>query len=234
MAERWPRAVVFDLDGTLIDSAGDIADALNSALARSALAPFSEAEVRLMVGGGTRVLVERALAARDAGTDSALAQRLHADFIAAYHAVSVARTAVYDHGRELLAELTGQGLRLAICTNKPQAITDEILVKLGLRGSFQSVIGGNEALPKKPHPAMLAAALEALGVRPDDCVMVGDSSADVGAARAAKMPVIAVSFGYSRTPARELGADLIIDSLADIPAALERLKILRSKQLPSF
>lgn len=225
MAELWPRAVVFDLDGTLIDSVGDIADALNVALDRARLAPFSQAEVRLMVGGGARVLIERALSARDAATNTVLAQSLHADFMEVYGAGSVARTVVYDHGRELLAELSRLGIRRAICTNKPQQITEAVLARLELQTSFEAVIGASDDLPKKPHPAMLRAALAPLEVAPEYAVMIGDSSADVGAARAAGIPVIAVSFGYTRIPVRELGADFVIDSLADVLPALRHLTV---------
>ena len=224
MAERWPGAVVFDLDGTLIDSAGDIADALNTALRQSGLEPFSDAEVRLMVGGGARVLVERVLNVRELSGDAALAQRLYANFMEVYQTASVARTTVYDNGRELLGELRRQGIKLAICTNKPAGITEDVLAKLDLRGSFEVVVGGTDSRPKKPHPAMLLAALSALGVDPDHAVMIGDSAADVGAARAANVPVVVVSHGYSPTPANELGADLVIGSLADVPAALRQLK----------
>lgn len=226
VTEGWPRAVVFDLDGTLIDSAGDIAGALNAALEMSRLAPFSEAEVRLMVGGGARVLIERALTARAAATDSALAERLHGDFLAVYRSASVARTVVYDHGRALLGELAQRGIKRAICTNKPLAITEDVLAKLDLRTSFEAVVGATDELPKKPHPAMLHAAIGALGVEPQHCVMIGDSGADVGAARAAGVPVIAVSFGYSRVPPHALGADLLIDSLAEVVPAVRQLACL--------
>ena len=223
MTERWPEAVVFDLDGTLIDSAGDIADALNAGLRQMQLAPFSEAEVRLMVGGGARVLVERALTARELAGDTALAQRLYAAFIEVDRTASVARTTVYEFGRELLIDLRRLGVKLAICTNKPAGITEDVLAKLRLRMSFEAVIGGTEALPKKPHPAMLLAALTSLGVDPKRAVMIGDSGADVGAARAGNVPVIIVSHGYSRAPAHELGADLVVNSLADVPDALRNL-----------
>lgn len=224
MAERWPDAVILDLDGTLIDSAGDIADALNAAVEQTGLAPFSEAQVRLMVGGGTRVLIERALDARAATSDRTLVERLHARFMEVYQTASIARTLVHRHGRELLAGLSGAGVRLAVCTNKPAGITEDVLAKLGLRTSFQAVVGGTDALPKKPHPAMLAAVLSTLGVPREGAVMIGDSGADVGAARAAGLPVIVVSFGYSRIPADELGADLVIDSLADAAGAIRDLQ----------
>jgi phosphoglycolate phosphatase len=223
VAERWPKAVVFDLDGTLIDSAGDIADSLNEALRRSGLEGFSDADVRLMVGGGARVLIERALTKRGAGTDACLAQRVLDDFLTVYGSASVARTTVYAHGRKLLDELTARGSRLAICTNKPEPITESVLVKLGLRHRFQAVIGGSDALPKKPHPAMLLASIQSLAVGVEEAVLIGDSSADVGAARAAGMPVIAVEHGYSQVPVGRLGADLVIGSLADVKQALEML-----------
>src|SRR5690606_9110428 len=144
------------------------------------LEPFSDAEVRLMVGGGARVLVERVLNVRELSGDAALAQRLYANFMEVYQTASVARTTVYDNGRELLGELRRQGIKLAICTNKPAGITEDVLAKLDLRGSFEVVVGGTDSLPKKPHPAMLLAALSALGVDPDYAVMIGDSAADVG------------------------------------------------------
>jgi 2-phosphoglycolate phosphatase, prokaryotic len=224
VTERWPEAVVFDLDGTLIDSVGDITDALNGALAKEGLETFSEAELRLMVGGGARVLIERALKARGLSEDAGLAQRLHASFMDIYKSASVARTTVYPHGRELLSELRRDGAKLAICTNKPLSITEDVLVKLGLREFFQAVVGGTDELPKKPDPAMLREALYRVGSTPDRAVMVGDSNADVGAARAAGVPVVVVSFGYSRVPAQELGADVVIDSLAELKRALADLR----------
>ena len=223
MTEPWPEAIVFDLDGTLIDSAGDIADALNGALRQSGLEPFSEAEVRLMVGGGARVLVERALSARRQSENTALAQQLYAAFMEIYQTASVDRTTVFDDARELLERLRRQGVKLAICTNKPDGITKEVLAKLGMQDSFEAVIGGTEALPNKPNPDMLLAALTALGVDRNRAVMVGDSTADVGAARGADVPVIVVSHGYSKTPAHELGADLVINSLSELSDALGKL-----------
>lgn len=224
VTDRWPEAVVFDLDGTLIDSVGDITDALNVALRQADLEPFSEAEVRLMVGGGSRALIDRALSARGRADDAGLAERLYNAFLEIYLTASVARTTIYDHGRTMLDELRQSSMKLAICTNKPADITESILSKLGLRTSFDAVVGGTDELPKKPHPAMLLAALSALDVAPDRAIMIGDSSADVDAARAAGLPVIAVSFGYSRISARELGADFVVDSLAEIAGAIQALK----------
>lgn len=224
MTDRWPEAVVFDLDGTLIDSVGDITDALNAALAKEGLETFSEAELRLMVGGGARVLIERVLNVRGLAENEGLAQRLHASFMGIYKSVSVARTTVYPHGRELLSELRDDGAKLAICTNKPLSITEDVLAKLGLREFFQAVVGGTDELPKKPHPAMLLEALSRLGSTAEQALMIGDSNADVGAARAAGVPVVVVRYGYSRVPVHELGADLVIDSLTEVKRAFRGLR----------
>lgn len=227
VTDRWPEAVVFDLDGTLIDSVGDIADALNAALTKSGMAPFTETEVRLMVGAGARVLIQRALDARGAAGDAALAQQLYADFLETYRTASVARTTVFDGAQGLLADLRQQGIKLAICTNKPQGITEDVLAKLELQQFFQVVVGATDALPRKPNPEMLLAALAALGAEPNAAVMIGDSSNDVGTARTAGVPVVAVSFGYTRTPAHELGADIVVDSLSEVIGAFRELAAKR-------
>jgi phosphoglycolate phosphatase len=223
VAERWPRAVIFDLDGTLIDSAGDIADALNLALEDAGLRRFSDDEVRIMVGGGARVLVRRALAAQAIEPNAELSDRLYSKLLETYRLASVARTKIYPGGRELLSGLAGQGIRLGVCTNKPAAITHDVLRKLELYDRFNAVVGGFNELPPKPDPAMMYATLRALKASAQEAVVIGDSVADVGAARAAGVPVILVSFGYRNRPASELGADLVIDSLTDAPAALAKM-----------
>ena len=219
-----PRAVVFDLDGTLIDSAGDIADVLNACLVEQGIAPFDEPAVTAMIGGGARVLVERALRRLGRMDEAVLAERLRVDFERRYGDLGAGRSVVYPGGRELLAELAAREVGLAICTNKPEAITLRTLAELDLARWFGAVVGETAALPRKPHPAMLLAAIERLGSTPNQTVMVGDSAADVGAARGACVPVVAVSFGYTTTPAAALGADALIDHLSELPGALVELR----------
>lgn len=219
---------MFDLDGTLIDSAGDIADTLNDCLADEGYAPFDEPTVVTMIGGGARVLVERTLLRIGLPDDHALLERLVANFTARYAALGAGRSVPFPGAVELLAQLTSTGVALGICTNKPLEITRSVLDQLDLTHWFGAVVGETPELPRKPHPAMLLATIERLSASVTDVIMIGDSAADVGTARAAGIPIVAVSFGYTTTPPAELGADLLIDHLADLPDALSRL---RTRQL---
>lgn len=220
----WPRAVVFDLDGTLIDSAGDIADVLNVCLAEEGIAPFDESTVVTMIGGGARVLVERALTKLGRHEDEALLQRLFHGFAARYEALGAGRSKPFPGAVALLDALARDRIGLAICTNKPAAISQRVLDELGLASWFGAVIGETPHLPRKPAPDMVLAALAGLSATPPEAVMIGDSGADIGAAKAAGVKTIAVSFGYTTTPPRELGADIVIDHFDEALAALERLR----------
>lgn len=223
MTERWPRAVVFDLDGTLVESVDDIADALNTALAGAGLATFAPADVRLMVGGGARVLVERALTrlGRDGATKTG--DRLLRDFLAAYGAAPARHTVGFPGAEEVLQSLAASGRRLGICTNKPADITRDVLAALGYARHFASIVGSQPDLLPKPHAAMLHKALDELGARAADAVMVGDSLTDLETARAAGVKVVLLSHGYSARPVRELGADAVAGDLWAVPAALAGL-----------
>lgn len=219
----WPRAVVFDLDGTLIDSAGDIADVLNECLVENDLPPFDEPAVVTMIGGGAKVLVERALDRLGRRNEAELHDRLLAQFAVRYAALGAGRSRLFPGALEVLQRLHGEGIALAICTNKPEAITRRVLAELDLARWFGAVVGESPRLPRKPAPDMLLAALDGVGARPAEAVMIGDSAADVGTARAAGVRSIAVTFGYTTIPPRELGADAVVDHLREIGAVLDRL-----------
>lgn len=209
------RAVVFDLDGTLIHSLPDLTAAINHILAAESREPVSEAELGPMVGDGAHTLVERAFAARGGlpegrGPGGDVAPLL-ARFLAYYEANATVLTRPFPEVVDTLARLKAHGVLLAVCTNKPTAATLEILRALELEQYFAVVVGGDDTPALKPSPAHIDAVLTRLGVAREEAVMVGDSINDVLAAKGAGLPCIVVSFGYSRTPVADLGADLVVD-----------------------
>ncbi|MCG8560962.1 MAG: phosphoglycolate phosphatase [Hyphomicrobiales bacterium] len=220
----WPEAVVFDLDGTLVDSAPDIAAALNTVLQGHDLPQFSLDDVTRMIGGGVPKLVERALRALGRPDETDLAARLIEAFLPVYSAAATERTTVFPGVREVLERFAGAGVKMGVCTNKPEGISRQILSALDLARYIGAVVGGDSGPERKPHPAPLLSAFEALGVAPAAGVMVGDSGADAGAARAAGVPVVLVSFGYTQTPVGEIDCDRVIDRFDALEAALAELR----------
>ena len=225
-----PKAIVFDLDGTLIDSAPDLQAAINRMLAQLGRSPLSVDAVTGMIGDGVPKLIERALTATggipDDGTADALAGWV-ARFGDDYEGCGFPLTRPFAGVIEVLAELHAAGFPLAICTNKPQVATVEILKRLGLARFFNAVLGG-DALNgvRKPDPRPLLAAIEALGVAPGEAVMVGDHLNDLACARGAGTPAILCAYGYSRVPVDEMGADAVIERFTDLPAAISAIATL--------
>lgn len=203
-------AVLFDLDGTLVDSAADIAEALNDLLAEEGRAPYSLAEVKRMVGEGVVRLMEKAF--KEAAGAAERAER----FMEIYTPRSARLTVPVEGTFQALDHFKDLGVPLAVCTNKPDDAAREILDALGLLSYFREVIGGTSGLPRKPDPATLLEAARRLGAEPADTLMVGDSLPDVSAARAAGMKVVVVDSGYGEVAARDLGADTVLDSHAGL------------------
>lgn len=220
--ERFP-ALIFDFDGTLIDSAPDIALGLNRLLVQEGRRELSLADVHGMIGDGAARLVEQAFAATGAALSPDELGPMTARYLAIYGALPVDRGCLYPGVVETLTALKNAGHRLGLCTNKPAGISHDLLRALGMDGLFDAVAGGDSVARKKPHPDPLLFVMHHLGVDASGAVMVGDNANDVAAARGAGVPVVAVAYGYPRMPLAALGADLIIDSFADLPAALSRL-----------
>jgi phosphoglycolate phosphatase len=219
---NWPKAVIFDLDGTLVDSAPDIAAALNEVLGRRGLAPFPLERVKQMIGGGIPVLIKRALEAHGVQPDDI--QPVVADMIGVYAARATALTVPFPGAEDELKRLQALGVKMAILTNKNQDITDIIVRDLGMASYFASVVGVRPGGPRKPDPAFVRLVLDELGLDVADAVLVGDSGADAGVAKAVGMPVVLVSFGYSHSPLAELEPDAVIDAFSELPAALAALR----------
>jgi phosphoglycolate phosphatase len=215
--------VVFDLDGTLVDSAPDIAEALNLARAAIGGAPFPVEKVHEFIGGGSALTIKRALVADGVALSEEDEGALLRQFMTHYERISAEGRGLYPGAHELLGGLSGDGVALGLCTNKPAPVTRIAIDALGITRYFGSVVGAREDVPKKPDPAMLALVLSELGVAVADAVMIGDSAADVGVARAAGIPVLVSASGYTKTPPADLGADAVYETLAEIPALMSGL-----------
>jgi phosphoglycolate phosphatase len=208
------QAIIFDLDGTLVDSAEDLRAAVNRLFGDLGLRPIKADEIKAMIGDGVLKLLERALVAANGG----LAQKdaLLPRFLEIYQANPATLTRCYPGVAETLKLLQRRGFRLAVVTNKPVFATDKILEALSLSAFFQVVIGGDSLPRRKPDPAQLLEAARQLGVNVEQTLMVGDNIHDVEAAHAAGMRCIAVSYGYHHRPPSEFNADRLIDRFGEL------------------
>ncbi|NNL06069.1 MAG: phosphoglycolate phosphatase [Xanthomonadales bacterium] len=216
-----PAAVIWDLDGTLVESAPDLASALNTQLSSEGLATHAVSDVRLMIGGGVPKLIERGFAASGVVLNGQAVDSRVADFLTLYQACATNNSFLIPGARYALDRLSRAGVCQGLCTNKPGGVTRQITEALDITRYFGSIVGGDSTTARKPDPTSLLACLDELGVSARQAVMVGDSTADVGAARAAGVIVLVVPNGYTALPASELGADGIVGSIAEVPSALQ-------------
>lgn len=215
--------VVWDLDGTLVDSAADIARTLNELLHECDEPPLDDTVVRGMIGDGVSRLVRRGFAQHGSRLDDAELREHVNRFMRLYERNATASTRLFPGALEALREFSSAGLPQAICTNKPEAITRQILADLDVADYFRAVVGGDTVPFKKPAPEPLLAAMAGIGVEPMRALLIGDSEIDVAAARSAGTRVAILAHGYSRVPAGELGADMYIEELADLATIVLRL-----------
>lgn len=215
--------VVFDLDGTLVDSAPDLMATLNRLLALRGLPPVPFSSARHLVGHGARRLLEHGFAEAGATWDEARAPALFDAFVADYRAHIADATRPFPGAVEALERLTARGAILCVATNKSTDLSLALIAALNLGRHFAAVVGPDAVSARKPDGAHLREAVTMAGGDPARAIMVGDSAADTGAARDAPMPCIVVSFGYSETPPADLGGDVVIDSFAELDAAIDRL-----------
>jgi phosphoglycolate phosphatase len=218
--------VVFDLDGTLVDSAPDLVATLNVIFAREGLPPVAYDTARNLVGGGARSMIERSLAAQERKLDTAGVDGLVKDFVEHYAAHIADRSRAFPGLEAALDELAADGCRFAVCTNKLQWLSVRLLDALGLANRFAAICGADTFGLQKPHPDLLRRTIARAGGDPDHAVMVGDSISDIATARAAGVPVVAVDHGYTETPVSELGPDRVISAFAELPSAV--FDLLRS------
>ncbi len=214
-------AAIVDLDGTMVDTLGDFAVALNRMLEELELPAIQAAAVARLVGKGSEHLIRAVLA--QAGADERCFDAAWASYQRHYRAVNGQHSVVYPGVPAGLEALRATGLRLVCLTNKPAAFARPLLQAKGLADYFELVFGGDAFERKKPDPLPLLKACEALGAPPARTLAIGDSSNDAQAARAAGCPVVLVTYGYNHgEPVRSVPADAFVDSLADLPGLLQR------------
>jgi len=222
------RIVVFDLDGTLVDTAPDLINALNFILDREGLPAVPLHAARNMIGAGARRLIERGLEldGRSAGLEDIT--RLTHDFIDYYAAHIADLSRPFEGLESALDDLGARGYRFAVCTNKLEWLSKLLLERLGLSFRFSAICGADTFGVSKPDPAILRQTVARAGGQLSSAIMVGDAGPDIGVARRAGIPVIGVEFGYTEVPMADLKPDRLISHMSDLPAAVESLMFQRN------
>jgi phosphoglycolate phosphatase len=215
--------IAFDLDGTLVDTAHDLVGTLNWLLTSEGKPPLALDEARPFIGRGARWLIERGFTAANAPLEPAQVQPRLDRFLIRYEAHIADESRPFPGCVAALKALKADGAKLVVCTNKLTGLSEALLDALGMTRLFEAVIGADRAPAIKPDPRHLLTAIAEVGGDPGRAIMVGDAATDAGAAHAAKVPLILVSFGYTETPAAELGADILIDRYDQLPDACARL-----------
>src|SRR3981081_355614 len=222
------RTIVFDLDGTLVDTAPDLINALNYVLDREGLPPVPMHAARNMIGAGARGLIERGLELEGRAAGVADITRLTNDFIDHYAAHIADLSRPFEGLGGALDDLGTRGYRFAVCTNKLEWLSKRLLDQLGLSSRFAAICGADTFGVSKPDPVILQQTIARAGGTLDSAIMVCDPRPDLGVARRAGIPVIGVEFGYTEVPIADLKPDRLISHMRQLPAAVENLMLHRS------
>jgi phosphoglycolate phosphatase len=215
-----PAAIVWDLDGTIIDSAPDLGGALNTLLHSHGKPPVDEVRVRSMIGNGVAKLIERGFAESGSRVGELELRSLQAEFMSIYCARATQLSRLYPGAESAIQAFHEFGVAQAVCTNKPELVSRVILEDMNLAQYFEIVVGGDTFEHRKPHPLPLRSCLDVLGRDVDSTLMIGDSAVDVETAQAVGMMIGVVTHGYARQPVETLGADFLISNLATLPGEL--------------
>ena len=215
--------IVYDLDGTLADTAEDLVATLNWLLAREGLAPMPVESARSLVGAGARELIKRGFLASGRRVEAPKLEALFADYLGYYNAHIADRTRLYPGVEKALRAFARSGVRQAVCTNKIESSAMLLISKLGIADLFAFVCGQDTFGVGKPDPKPLIETIAAAGGAGEAAIMVGDSTIDIRTARAANVPAVAVAYGYADVPPGELGADRVIAHFDELEAACDAL-----------
>jgi phosphoglycolate phosphatase len=215
--------MVFDLDGTLVDTIHDLLATLNHVLADIGCAPVPTGAAQAMVGGGARLMLERGLAASDKPASPAELDQLFEQFLVHYHTNIAVHSRPFPGVLEAMARFRARGWRFAVCTNKLERLSRKLLDELDLTQHFEAICGSDTFANKKPHPEHLLKTIAQAGGDPRRAVMIGDSRTDIDTAKAAGVPVVAVDFGYTDVPVTQLGPDRVISHYDALDAAVAEL-----------
>ena len=218
-----PLSVIFDLDGTLVESAPDLAATANELLRRRGRDEVTIDQVRHMVGKGARALMSQAMSVTGEPATAIELDELLREFLRYYGDHIADSSHTFPGAIEAMDQLKEAGCKMAVCTNKFEGLSRKLLESLKIIDYFDDVVGSDTLFVRKPNPGHILGTLERIGGTPENAVMVGDSSNDIDAAKAAGVKSVAVTFGYSDTPTEELGADVVINKFSDLCPQLEIL-----------
>lgn len=215
--------IVFDLDGTLVDTAPDLIDTLNIILGRHDVPAVAAADARAMIGAGVKPLLQRALSSKGLRFRPDEIDRLYDEYLKLYAEHIADRSQPFPGLEKALDELAAEGCLLAVCTNKLEWLSVLLLDRLDLSRRFATICGQDTFAMRKPDPEMLRLTIRRAGGEPAHAVMVGDSMTDVATAKAARVPVVAVDFGYTEIPPAQFGADRLIGHFDTLNEAIREL-----------